>query len=107
MAYYKEKIVRIVNKFVMKCNECNPIYTVDFIKNLQNKILANLAGFSNTENRNLRFELGYKFNTIAYANLVYYNNILDKMINCDDCYNCEQIESVVTKAQNTLNRLNG
>lgn len=76
-----------------------------FLSDLQQKIDRVLAKKINKKLMSAKFDLNYCFQDDVYLKLVEYNNILERVKNCDSCFKDYKIEDIVSFIKNTLNKI--
>lgn len=82
-----------------------PLYDRDYLQSLQNKVSAAIAKLINKENSSRKLDLNYKFNVTLYAKLVNYKDILEQIMECNDCYKEYDVNKVVSNVLNNLSNV--
>lgn len=85
----------------------NPIYTTDFIQNLQNQVDRKIAIQINKLRASQKNDLGLCFNEEAAWRLGVYYNILENIKYCDSCFKEMEVENIINLVKRNITALNG
>lgn len=75
-----------------------------FIKQLLSQVEGKIALVSNKDYKNNVYNLGHKNTLHTHSNLIDMRNILDKILECNSCYEDFNIEDVISTAKNLINK---
>ena len=89
-----------VNSLVCDCNIDD-----DFIKDLQNKISKSVGNKIFKKYLSSKFDVPFCFDNDLYLNILEYNNILERIKNCDSCFGDYKIEEIISVIKNKINKL--
>jgi len=82
------------------CNNYDEEFITDLLKQVQNKISL----ITNTDYKNNIYNLGLKLDVTHHSNLLDIENILNKILKCNSCYEDFDIEDIVSLTKNLLNK---
>lgn len=88
-------------------NAINPIYTPDFIQNLQNQVDRKVAKQINKLRASHKNDLGLCFNEEVVWKLSMYYNILEEIKYCNACFEEMEIENIINLVKRNITALNG
>jgi len=83
----------------------NTNYNFDFIKNLQAEISNKIAETANEEYFSKKNDLGGCFDNYKLLKLSDYNKILEKIVKCNDCLECQDINVIIDRVKTLINTL--
>lgn len=84
----------------------NVNYTTEFIEKLQEDISRKIAKFTNKKNSYRKLDIiQCHFYNSDIINLSNYNEILTAILQCSSCYKDMDIESIIGKVKNLLNKV--
>ena len=82
------------------CNNYDEEFIADLLKQVQNKISL----ITNKDYKNSIYNLGLHYDVTNHSNLLDIENILNKILKCDACYEDFNIEDIVSLTKNLLNK---
>lgn len=89
----------------MSVNNCNCGYSIEDINVLQNQIDEKLAKKINAFYSSQKFDLGKTINEDIIFKISRYKNLLERIKNCDKCFDDYKIEDIFSVIKNKLNEL--
>ena len=89
----------------MSVNNCDCGYSIEDITSLQDQIDAKLAKKINSFYASQRFDFDNKINEDLVFKLSEYKELLEKLKNCDKCFEDYNIEDIFSVIKNKLNEL--
>lgn len=81
------------------------LYNKEYLRSVQDDISKKLALFTNKDLKNSVYNLGLNPNIDKYDVIWEYWEILEKITECNSCYNNQKIEDIITNIKNQLNVL--
>lgn len=79
-------------------------YNEDFITCLLKEVDDKIALLSNKDYKNNIYNLGLCVHVSKYMKLIQFKEILEKVMNCNSCYDSLKIEDIVSQVKNELNK---
>ena len=86
-------------------NNCDCGYSIEDIDNLQNTIDKKLSKKINAFRASQRFDLGTKIDKDLIFRISDYKKLLEKIKNCNSCFDDYKIEDIFGLIKNKLNEL--
>jgi len=86
-------------------NNCNCSYSVEDIEKLQKTIDKKLSKKINIFHSSQRFDLGGVINKDLVFKIAKYKELLEKIKNCNSCFDDYKIEDIFSVIKNKLNEL--
>ena len=89
----------------MTVNNCNCGYSVEDITSLQNIIDEKISKKINSYYSSNKFDLGITINKDLIFKVSKYKELLERIKNCDKCFEDYKIEDIFSVIKNKLNEL--